>query len=175
MTVRRTTTRHFLLVILCAMASMAKASESQIIMPKDLVNLAAEYGCVMVQDFYERPGMVGPPFTYGVVPGDASSSVAFWCERDTPGDQLYLLIVKSKAVDPTRSCPPIIEWHNFPGGLSVEVRSGIDLERFRFVSNPATSGPVKHIADPRLIVSYYDGHSEAFYCHDGKWLFTTTD
>jgi hypothetical protein len=132
-------------------------------------------GCTMIADFFERPGMVGPPFVYGVLEGEPEDSAAFWCKKSTPSDQPFLLVVKPSESKAWCGCPSTIEWRNFPGGLSVEVRTQINLEHFRHVLNPARPGPAKQIASGRLIVSYYDGRTEAFYCHEGAWLVAATE
>lgn len=162
-------------VAACAMTCQIAGAADAPIMPRELIEMATRSSCVAVANFFERDGMIGPPFVYGVLLGETEDSAAFWCKKKVPDEQPYLLVVKANNPRTLCGCPATIEWRNFPGGLSVEIRSEIRLDEFHYVSNPERSGPMKQVTNARLIVSYYDGLSEVFYCHDGAWMFTATE
>ena len=59
-------------------------------LPQDLEALAELMDCGPVPGFFDRPGMVEPPYLYGYVPGWKGNSAVFWCYRSE--DEPYLLV-----------------------------------------------------------------------------------
>jgi len=143
--------------------------------PRELVDYARSQGCAPVEDFYERPGMVNPPYVYGFAAGEPEDSAAFWCRKPEMSEKPYLLLLKVK--DPSRlsGCPGRIEWWNYPKGLSIETRPSLKLSDFHFVGEPKRVGPMATISNARVIVGEYDGVEDVFVCHQGAWLFMLRD
>jgi hypothetical protein len=140
-------------------------------MPRELVDFARASGCAAIDNFYDRPGMVNPPYVYGLLDGDKEDSAVFWCRKLEKSKAPYLLVIKTVKDKELKGCPSKIEWWNSPGGLSIETRSRFTLKDFHYVSDPKRAGPASTILKAKVIVSYYDGLSEIFYCHKGEWFF----
>jgi hypothetical protein len=149
-----------------------------LVMPRELVEFARTNGCAPINDFFERPGMINPPFLYGAVPGAADSAV-FWCKRIGESDRPYKLIfaVRSQGgltlPDPKQlgGCPAIIDWWNSPAGLSIETQRNLELRYFGYVDTPKQAGPTIVVAKARTILSDNgDGLVSTFYCFRGRWL-----
>jgi len=157
------------------MPAVGAASGESLIMPRELVDYARSHGCAPVEDFYERAGMVNPPYVYGFAGGEPEDSAALWCRKTEKSDKPYLLLLKVS--DPKRlgGCPARIEWWNYPKGLAVETRSGLKLSDFHFATEPKRPGPTTTISNARVIVGEYDGVEEIFVCHQGAWLFMLRD
>src|SRR5579863_6788085 len=84
-------------IVLSAVSIVAAAepvSADTLVMPRELVDYAHSQGCAPVEDFYERSGMVNPPFVYGFAGGDPEGSAALWCRRTEKSDKPYLLLFK---------------------------------------------------------------------------------
>ena len=56
-------------------------------LPLELAALAESLGCEPVPGFFERPGMIDPPFLYGIRPGPREQSAAFWCATQGRSEQ----------------------------------------------------------------------------------------
>src|SRR4051794_7353741 len=69
-------------------------SADTLVMPRDLVDFARANGCAPIDNFFERPGMINPPYVYGWLPGDKEKSVVFWCEKASKDRKLYNLLFK---------------------------------------------------------------------------------
>jgi hypothetical protein len=153
----------------------AATSADTLMMPRELVDYARSQGCLPVENFYERPGMLNPPYVYGFAGGEPEDSAALWCRKTEKSDKPYVLLLKVN--DPKRldGCPNRIDWWNYPKGLSVETWSSIKLSDFHFAAEPKRAGPTTAISNARVIVSEYDGVEDVFVCHDGAWLFTLRD
>jgi hypothetical protein len=162
------------LFCIAAQTQIVAAAADALGMPRELVDYAHSQGCAPVQDFYERAGMVNPPYVYGFVGGEPEDSDAFWCRKAEKSDKPYLLLLKVSDPKKLDGCPDRIEWWNYPKGLSVETRSGLKLSDFHFAADPKRPGPTT-IANARVIVSEYDGVEEIFVCHQGVWLFMLRD
>jgi hypothetical protein len=148
-------------------------------MPRELVDFARANGCEPIDDFFERPGMVDPPYVYGWLPGDKENSAVFWCKRKDDRDNPYNLMFISSASPESLSlanskqsggCPAVIEWWNPPAGLSIETRPRLPLSDFRYVTTPKRNGPRMVVPNAKVLVSSYDGVTSVFYCHKGQWL-----
>jgi len=160
--------------VLLQLTSGAAHAES-LVMPTELADFARANGCSQLADFYDRPGMVTPPYVYGVLPGDAEDSAALWCQKAGKSDKPYALMIKAKDAKGLNGCPSRIEWWNFPAGLSIETRKSVLLSKFRYVDEPQRAGPSLTVPIARVIVNYYDGASDRFYCYEGRWLFNSKD
>ena len=145
------------------------------VMPKDLVDFAQKSGCTQIEDFYDRTGMVNPPYVYGYLPGDAEKSAVLWCKKTSSTQKPYLLLVKSDAQTQSISCSNSIEWWNYPGGLSIDRSLLLPLSDFHYVTDTRKSGPQGVKSNGNVIVSYYDGVSTFFYCYNGQWLYYVRD
>lgn len=158
-----------IVVLLIAACAHPRAVEAQDgVLPRDLADIARKSSCEAVTGFYSRPGMVHPPFVYGVDAGDEEASAAFWCQR--PGTRSFLLVVLRANGSQTT-----IPWMNFPGGLSITQPQDFDLAAFRRVSDPRTAGPSVVIRGASAIRSYYDGVAELFVEHGGEWFVRMID
>jgi hypothetical protein len=151
------------------------SSAETLVMPRELVDFAHAGGCVPIDDFYDRPGMVNPPYVYGWLAGDPENSAAFWCKKLEKSDKPYFLMIKAMNAKDLAGCPAKIEWWNAPAGLSVETRKNLSLGELRYVAEPTRAGPVAVIPVAKVIVNYYDGLSDLFYCHKGQWLVASKD
>jgi hypothetical protein len=146
-----------------------------LVMPQDLVEFAHTKGCIPIDNFYDRPGMVNPPYVYGWLSGNPEESAVFWCQKAEKSEKPYKLVFKVREPKRMEGCPAIIEWWNPPGGLSVEVRSHLSLSDFRYVNEPKRAGPASTVLRARVIVDYYDGLMAIFYCYQGEWLVRSVD
>lgn len=136
--------------------------------PEELRVLRENAGCGPVPGYFDRPGMVEPPYLYGWLPGKRESSAAFWCFRGGVNDERpYLLVlVENGRISET------IPWEIFPGGLSLHDSSAIPLSDFLFIDEPAQrSGPAGKMTEFPPLRSEYDGVITLFYRYDGRWLY----
>ena len=142
-------------------------------MPQELVDFAERDGCAPINDFFARPGMVNPPYAYGWLAGDPEDSAVFWCKKALDEKPYKLMF---KVHDPKRlaGCPATIEWHNPPGGLTIETRR-LALRDFRDVTEPSRPRSNAVVAHAKVIVDYYDGLTTMFYCHEGRWLTRSSE
>ena len=159
------------LVAFSTIAAAGAAVAAPLVMPRDLSDYAHAQGCTPVDDFYDRPGMLNPPYVYGVVAGETEDSAAFWCKKPEKSDKPYLLVFKVKDSKGLGGCPDRIEWWNYPKGLSVESEPSVKLSDFHFVADPKRSGPATSISNARVIMGEYDGVEDLFLCYQGAWLF----
>lgn len=149
-------------------ASCATGAAGPAQLPEELAELTRANGCAAIDDFFVRPGMVEPPYVYGVLSGAKEDSAAVWCRRAKASEKPFLLLFKD--AKGAMSCPTKIEWWNYPGGLSLETESKVSLAEFRSAKDGKTKGPSVSIPKAVLLVNYYDGVSDQFYCHQGQWL-----
>ena len=146
-----------------------------LIMPRELVDFAHANGCTPNDDFYNRPGMVNPPFVYGLVSGNQEDSAVFWCRKLEKSDRPYNLMFKARDPKQLAGCPAVIEWWNPPRGLSIETRRTLALSDFRYVASPKQAGPAIAVSSAKLVLSSYDGITDAFYCYKEQWLVKSTE
>jgi hypothetical protein len=169
--------RYLVALTICSLFSIAFASSSPadtLVMPRQLVDFALANRCTPLNDFFERPGQVNPPYVYGWLPGDAENSAVFWCKKTETSDKPYKLMFD--VLDPKQmgGCPVAIEWA-YPRGLSIETRHNLALRGFRYVSDSRRTGPMVTVANAKVIVNEYDGLLDIFYCHSGQWLVTSLE
>jgi len=164
------------LALLLLTFSTETALSETLIFPQELQELAKQHDCSQVSDFYDRPGMIQPPYVYGYVPGEEESA-AFWCEREGLGTRTYFLVFdfRTTAHENTK-CPDKIEWPNgYPGGLSLYNDKRATLKDFVYLDEPKKRPPENVHLKHNAIRSEYDGVAAIFYCYKGKWLVRMTD
>lgn len=159
------------LIGLVAVTAAGAGSAAPRVMPMDLSDFAHAQHCAPIDDFYDRPGMLNPPYVYGVLPGEPEDSVAFWCKKLEASDRPYLLLLKVKNAKALSGCSDRIEWWNYPKGLSVESEASLNLSDFHFTAEPKRPGPATSVSNVRVIMGEYDGVEERFLCYQGAWLF----
>jgi hypothetical protein len=141
------------------------------------LELARKKGLDQVFDFYKnKPGMLNPPYVYGYLPGPEENSAVFWCQRGQKGKRPYFLVFMFK--DKSHKlceCPDVIEWHNYPKGLSIYKDRNTTLEHFIYIKDPKRKVPKTLKLSHNAILSEYDGVSAIFYCHGGEWLVWMRD
>jgi hypothetical protein len=152
------------------------SSADTLVMPRELVDFAHANGCTPINDFFERPGMVNPPYVYGWLPGPTADSAAFWCKKVENNPKPYKLIFKVPDSKQLEGCPAVVEWL-YPRGLSVETRRNLELRSlgFRYVTAPKRVLPTNVVANARVLVSEYDGLQDIFYCYKGEWLVASLE
>ncbi|MEO1019498.1 MAG: hypothetical protein AAFY56_17670 [Pseudomonadota bacterium] len=102
-----------LAVALTSILLTSQANTGQL--PLGLTKSAGDNNCAPVTGFYDRPGMVEPPFVYGFLSGEREDNAVFWCEFDEGDDKYYrLVITHSERQD--FGCPTTIDTRAFPGG-----------------------------------------------------------
>jgi hypothetical protein len=146
-----------------------------LVMPRELVDFARSQGCTPIDEFYERPAMINPPYVYGFASGDAENSAALWCRKLEKSDEPYLLLLKVAREELLGGCPPRIEYWNYPKGLSVQTMTSLNLSEFRVAVDPKHHGPRIVVPTAKVIVSEYDGLEEVFLCYRGAWLIRTRE
>ncbi len=72
-------------------------------------------------------------------------------------------------------CSTTIEWPNPPAGLSIEVRTSLSLSTFRDAADPKLPKFSGEVSNAKVIVNYYDGLTDVFYCYRGRWLVSSTE
>lgn len=152
------------------------AKEKIKLLPSDLLEIARNYQCDQIDDFYERPGMINPPYVYGYLEGQVDDSVIFWCEKKENNKRIYFLIIHSTSENKgLQKCQSKITWRNYPGGLSIYQDKNMTLDDFIYLKDTQKKAPKKIKMKHNSIRSYYDGLEELFYCHDGEWLVRQRD
>jgi hypothetical protein len=145
-------------------------------LPKELLEVAKENGCNEVKDFYDRPGMIRPPYVYGYLTGPEENSAAFWCEKQMNGKRVFFLMFMSKGDKHGQlKCSEKLEWRNFPGGLSIYKNTNDTLKDFRYLRDPKKRPPEDKKLDNNGILSEYDGVEVLYYCYKGEWLVRMKD
>lgn len=149
--------------ILFIMMSSAYADEN---LPLDLSRVANRHGCASVPGFFDRPGMVDPPYVYGLLRGNKEDSAVFWCRSKSDVKKYKLIVVVAE--DLQYGCNREIETENYPGGLSLVQANSESIKGFRdrFEHEPL---PATAVNGGNIIVSYYDGVESSFFCYEGAW------
>ena len=144
-----------------------------LVMPRELVDFAHANACTPIDDIFERPGMVNPPFVYGWLPGNPADSAAFWCRKTEKSAKPYKLVFKVYDPKQMAECPTTIEWSNAKG-LSIEIRAKLDLSDFHSVVDKRP-GPKVVVPTAKVLVNEYDGVSDVFYCYGAQWYWKSFD
>jgi hypothetical protein len=166
---------NFTICFLLVTATPNVPQAATLVMPQELVEFAHSKGCLPIDNFYDRPGMVNPPYAYGWISGNPEDSAVFWCQKAEKSEKPYKLIFKVTDPQKMEGCLAVVEWWNPPGGLSVEVRPRLSLADFRYVNEPKRAAPAFAVIKARVIVDYYDGLTDVFYCYQGHWLVSSSD
>jgi len=163
-----------LMILLLLLIGQTEATEVLVI-PEELNEIAKENECSQVSDFFRRPGMVEPAHVYGYVPGPENRSAVFWCKKNKPSKQPYLLLFVFRDIQHELTlCPHKIEWEKYPGGLSLVWDRRFTLDEFVNLTNPKRRGPKGVRMKHRAVHSSYET-GEYFYCHKGEWLLLKLD
>jgi hypothetical protein len=165
----------FTVCVLLLTAFVRVSWADTLVMPQELVDFAHANGCAPIDNFFERPGMVNPPYVYGWLPGDQENSAVLWCKRAENKEKPYSLLFKVRDPKQLAGCPAIIEWWNPPRGLSIQTRPRVTLTDFRYVTSPKRAGPTAVVTNAKVIVNYYDGLTDFLYCYKGQWLVYSAD
>jgi hypothetical protein len=164
-----------LFLVWLSVASWSETLGATYVMPKEFVQYAEAHGCMEIEDFFDKPGAINPPYTYGYLKGDIEDSGVFWCKKKTADDKPYVLMIflrRPNVSSPT--CPQQIEWWNSPGGLTLRREKALTLDSFKKISDVHQSGPKHQRLEQNVIESSYDGVSVMFYCHNGEWYYRMT-
>src|SRR5262245_41982804 len=105
-------------------------SADTLTMPRELADYARVQGCTPIADFYDRTGMLNPPYVYGFADGAPEDSAALWCRKVESSDKPYLLLLKVSDPRKLDGCPARIDWWYYPDGLSIETRTALKLSDF---------------------------------------------
>ena len=143
-----------------------------LLMPRELVQVAAENDCVQVAGFYDRPGIMKPAFVYGQIGAVAESVAAFWCERAQKSDatDFRLIVIAASASAETSRCAAVLEWWNYPGGLSIESLARFGADGYRNMADHEVSEIVSN-GNMNVLVGEYDGVTSVFVCDEGGWKY----
>lgn len=153
-------------ITFCWLPSVVRAQDG--VLPQQLAEVARALKCAPVEGFYDRPGMVLPPYVYGVADEPREESAVFWCQRLHSRTFLLVAWRADRALSH-------LEWTNFPGGLAVTAPRDWHLAEFREVGAAAARGPSVILRARRAVHSYYDGLSEYFIEHNGRWYVLMVD
>ncbi len=144
-------------------------------MPDELLKIATKCNCGQVNDFYNRPGMIEPPYVYGFLQGEQENSAVFWCRKKNENREYLLVLASKKSFSDDWSYEIIIKTSNYPRGLSIVRNCKISLDNFVYISNSRKRGPKGVFPSSNVILSTYDGVSEYYYNHNGSWLISQRD
>jgi len=165
--------RNTLVVLfLLALCSVVCAETKVKIMPDELLKIAEKCACEQVNDFYNRPGMINPPYVYGFLPGEQENSAVFWCQEHHANPKYLLVLASRKTFFDDWNYEIIIKTENYPRGLSIVKNCKITLDKFYYISSPKKRGPNGVLPVANVILSTYDGVSEYHYNHKGSWLIS---
>lgn len=170
---RPRTGTHRAILAVCTMSLLATTAWTEpLVMPRDLVAYGRVKGCEQVRDFYDRPGVLGPPYVYGYLPGPLDDSAVFWCQTGPGAKRQVWLVVKRDRAVRGYDCAEKVRWPLYPGGLSIE-RAGVASDEFFYLAEwdqpkrvvPGTTQLIGH-----AIQSEYDGLEAMLYCYRGEWI-----
>lgn len=167
---------HFLLsvigvILLGSLGWVGICEAAEKYLPRELNTLAQQAKCDPVPGFFDRAGMINPPYIYGYAPGLEDDSAAFWCYKKDKKMNILMFTYKGKLATPGKCLPYVELKDRFPGGLSLSKERHIPLSNFLYWENPRKHGPTGRVTDYPAIIEEYDGVGHLLYCHEGKWLF----
>ncbi len=144
-----------------------------LIMPKELVDVANENNCEQIKNFYEIVAAYGPPFVYGVVHKDKErevdglKSAAYWCRDNKKNDTFSLRLFVDESLKSVNQCPLLIDRvTTYIGALSVK-SGNWELDKFRaVVDKKKVAGYFKGDA----IISEAEAYQVVYICYKGQWL-----
>ena len=159
---------NFLIVLMFTL-NIEHATPGQLIIPQELFEIAEGEGYTQINNFFNRPGMVEPPFIYGYEPGPKENSAVFWC-KSKEMNHYYLIVVKTDSDSWSKIITDIIPWSNFPGGLSIYYNKDTLLDDFVFIRDTSKKVPKGEKLTHNGILSYYDGVETVFYRYKDEWI-----
>ncbi len=167
----------FIYSLICVSIACGEEQRPCQLLPEELLKIATQRGFEQVTDFYiNRPGMLNPPYVYGYLPGDEEDSAAFWCQKTQNGKKRYFLVFMfKKRNNELCNCPDVIEWQNYPKGLSIYNKANATLDGFIYINDPKKKVPKNVKLIYNAILSEYDGVEALFYCYKGEWLVRQRD
>ena len=185
-------TAYLLLAVMAAgAAAPPKKPKGEGTLPDELLQIAKELGCGPVPGFYDRPGMVDPPYLYGWLPRDKEETAAFWCHRDDENKPYLLVFVEGLGSGQEGSVTSTLAWSDYPGGLSLfdieNVVGWYDSEGARLTNSerlPLSEfyyvdtrkpGPKGRTTEYRPLQESYDGIITLYYRDGDRWLFVSFD
>src|SRR3990172_4624961 len=156
-------------------------------LPQELRNLAVTIDCEAVPGFYDRPGMVEPPYLYGYLPGNKEETAAFWCYRKQAKEPYLLVFVEGLGQARQGRVTSTIPWSAFPGGLSrfdtknvywydsegvrLSDSEHLPLSELRYVDKPKEHGPKENTTKYTPVQAEYDGVVVLFYQYCARCFF----
>jgi len=168
-------TKRVILSTLLVFYGIVYAKSPVKLLPDELLDVAEKCDCEQIDNFFDRPGMVEPPYVYGFLAGDKENSAVFWCKKKKEKRKYLLVLVSRRTFREPWKFELITETRNFPGGLSIVSNLSIPLHEFRYVNDVKTRGPKGVMTSDAVISSYYDGLMTLFYNHNGEWLLRMYD
>jgi hypothetical protein len=145
---------------------------SDLSMPKELVEIAAQHDCRQIGIYLDRPAQVRPLYVYSSA--EPVSSAAFWCEKPQQDERPYRLVVTDGEPSLRGACPNSFDWWDQPRGLAISQESR-PLRAFRTVEQPELAQHFTGNTVGALLTDSTDGLITYFYCHNGKWMFETLE
>ena len=98
------------------------------LLPLELLDGARNLGYSQLNNYYERrPGMVDPPYVYGVLSGDRELSALFWAVKKESKNQYVLILMEKKNFLKKGKFNIIYKTQDYPRGLSVNKGNKIAL------------------------------------------------
>jgi hypothetical protein len=167
-----------LIAVILAVVFSFNSADCQVgSLPKELLEIAKKNGCNEVVGFYDRPGMVNPPYVYGYLPGPEENSAAFWCEKKQGERRLFFLMFMTRGdAREQMKCSDKIEWKiTFPGGLSIWRDMNTTYEGFEYIDDSKKELPKKNKLAGNAVLSEYSGVELLFYCYKGQWIVRIRD
>src|SRR5712692_14261 len=131
-------------IIGCSCAHMAYGGS---LLPETLRQAARDVGCSEVEDFYNRPGRIDPPYVFGYLRHEkdpyGEHSAVFWCARPAQSEKYLLVVWVDRDVLPidVQKCPGTVRWQNYPGGISIVRGERMPLSEFWYREDPKKAGP----------------------------------
>ena len=173
-----------LTLLIPAAVGASATLQAQNVLPPVLERHAASIGCTAIADFYDAPGREGPPYVFSYLDGQADptreNSAVYWCQPGANGEKSRLVIWYATELQGSPPCEPL-NWINPAKSLSLDRArrplssfSVVDPERLQVIRRggnpgPAPTPPEGSTSNP-IIISTYDGVTEEFNCHEGRWL-----
>lgn len=175
-----------LLVVFLAANSSSRMLECDQL-PRELRELGKRIGCGPVPGFYDRPGMVDPPYLYGWPPANKEETAVFWCYREREEEPYLLVFAAGLGQGRKGRVNYTIPWDAYPGGLSIFDWPNINfygkedegpydpkhvpLDAFVYIDNPKERGPKGKTTKYAPLQESYDGSTTLIYRHEGRWLW----
>ena len=172
---------YFVVAIVCMVVlwggSTAQEVEKNLVMPRELVELAEKNGYTQVDDFFDVSNdREGPPFVYGSFDSSvagAARGVAFWGRKiddSVGGDWSYYMILATRKFWMARLEIDAVANHIIPCGLYRWRDTTLTLDSFVYVDDEQTRGPANIRLKNVAFRVQCDGESYTYYMYQGRWL-----